>query len=259
MSDDTIFFIIATGTIGMIVIIITIIGFVIVYQRKIFQKQQQLSQLETENQKALLEAVLVTKANEQKRIAQELHDEIGSSINAVKMSLIPMDLQPELKKQLTEELLQISKNVRRISNELMPSVLDELGFHHAVAHLVRKNNESSPIQFEFDTEVSEPFELNKMTQLSLYRVIQELMNNIVKYSNAKNTMLTILHTADFLEINIVDDGEGFVPSMENLSKSDSLGLKNIISRLQSINGTSQYELNEPKGTKVSIHLKRANA
>lgn len=259
MNDDTLFFLIATGTIGMVVIIVAIIGFVIVYQRKIFQKHQQLSELETQNQKALLEAVLVTKANEQKRIAQELHDEIGSSINAVKMSLIPMDLQPELKKQLNEELFQISKKVRRISNELMPSILDELGFHQAVAHLVRKNNESSPIQFDIESEVSEPFELSKMTQLSLYRVLQELMNNIVKYSNAKNAMVTIFHTADFLDINLVDDGEGFVPSMENLSKTDSLGLKNIISRLQSVNGTSQYELNQPKGTKVSIHLKRLNA
>ena len=259
MSEDQLFFTIAVGTSGMIVMIIAVIGFVVIYQRKIFEKHQQIAELETENQKALVDAVLITKENEQKRIAQELHDEIGSSINAVKMSLIPMNLDPEVKKQLTEELLQISKNVRRISNELMPSVLDELGFHQAVAHLVRKYNEAGSIEFDIHTEIREPFELSKMTQLSLYRVLQELMNNIVKYSNAKNAILTIYHTPDFLDINLVDDGEGFVPSMENLSKSDSLGLKNIISRLQQIHGTSQYELNQPKGTKVSIHLKRPNA
>ncbi|MFN5148152.1 MAG: sensor histidine kinase [Flavobacteriia bacterium] len=258
MSDDNIFIMIAVGTILMVVIIIAIIGFVIIYQRKIFHKHQQLSELEMGNQKALVEAVLVTKANEQKRIAQELHDEIGSSINAIKMSLIPLDIRPELKKKLTEELFQISQKVRKISNELMPSVLDELGFNQAIGHLVRKNNESGPIKFDFETEMRQPFELTKMTQLSLYRVIQELINNILKYSNAKNTRLSILHTADFLEINLSDDGDGFIPSVENLSKSDSLGLKNIISRLQSINGTIQFQMNVPKGTIASIHLKRPN-
>ena len=256
MSDDNIFIMIAVATIMMVVIVIAIIGFVIIYQRKIFQKHQQLSDLEMGNQKALVEAILVTKVNEQKRIAQELHDEIGSSINAIKMSLIPMDIWPELKKQLTDELVQINHKVRKISNELMPSVLDELGLNLAIGHLVRKTNETGLIKLDLVTDFHHPFELSKMTQISLYRIIQELINNILKYSNAQNTRLSILHTEDILEINITDDGDGFIPSVETLSKSDSLGLKNIISRVQSINATIQYQMNTPKGTIVSIHLIR---
>jgi len=256
MSEEKIRFMLILGTIALMVIAIAIIVFIVVYQRKYFAKQSELSELETETQKALLDAVLTTKEIEQKRIAQELHDEIGSSVNAVKMSLISMDIAADVKKKLSDELLQISKNVRRISNELMPSVLDELGFHQALVHLVKKFQAASTINFEVHTELEEPYPLEKTVELSLYRVLQELMNNISKYSMAKNVILTIHHTQDMIEINLVDDGNGFIPSQTTLAKTDSLGLKNIISRLQQIQGTSEYKLNEPKGTKVTIHLKK---
>lgn len=256
MSDDKIFFMIAVGTVGMIVMIIAIIAFVIIYQRRIFHKHQQIAELETETQKELINAVLTTKEMEQKRIAQELHDEIGSSINAVKMSLISMNIPADSKKLLSEELLLISKNVRRISNELMPSVLDELGFHQALVHLIKKFQDSSSIKFEIHSELENPYPLDKTVELSLYRVLQELMNNICKYSQATEVVLTIHHTKDSIDINLVDNGTGFIPSEDTLTKGDSLGLKNIKSRLQQIHGTEEYTVNEPKGTKVTIHLKR---
>lgn len=256
MKEDSILYLITIGTATLFFIAIAVIGFVVVYQRKIFTKQSKISQLETENQKELINAVLTTKEMEQKRIAQELHDEIGSSINAVKMSLISMNIPADSKKLLSDELIQISKNVRRISNELMPSVLDELGFHQALVHLVKKFQDSSAIHFEVHSELENPYPLEKTVELSLYRVLQELMNNICKYAQATEVVLTIHHTSDTMEINLADNGTGFVPSEETLTKGDSLGLKNIKSRLQQIHGTEEYTVNEPKGTKVRIHLKK---
>lgn len=257
MNEEKILFLIVIGTATLFFIALAIIGFVVVYQRKIFAKQSQISHLETENQKELINAVLTTKEMEQKRIAQELHDEIGSSINAVKMSLISMNIPSDSKKILTDELFQISKNVKRISNELMPSVLEELGFHQALIHLIKKFQDSSTIHFEIHSELDNPFPLDKSVELSLYRVLQELINNICKYSQATEVVLTVHHTSEILDINLVDNGSGFIPSFDNLTKSDSLGLKNIKSRLQQIHGTDEYSFIEPKGTKVSIHLKRA--
>lgn len=256
MSEEKLIFTVAFGTLGMIIMIIAVIGFVIIYQRKIFAKSTKIAHLETENQKELVNAVLIAKEMEQKRIAQELHDEIGSSINAVKMSLINMDIAAETRKVLSDELLNISKNVRRISNELMPSVLEELGFHHAVEHLVKKIQSSTKIKIEIHSELENPYPLDKQVELSLYRVLQELMNNIVKYANASTVILTIYHTENYIDINLVDDGVGFVPESENLTKGDSLGLKNIKSRLQQIDGTDEYSKLEPKGTKVHIHIKK---
>lgn len=256
MNTDKLLIIITLGTASLFLLAIALIGFIVIYQRKIFAKKSKIAFLETENQKAMIDAVLITKEKEQKRIAQELHDEIGSSINAVKMSLISMDIPLETKNKLSQDLVSISKNVRKISNELMPSVLEELGFHQALVHLIKKMQDSSSIQFEIYSELEDPYPLEKSVELSLYRVLQELINNICKYSQATEVVLTAHHTSDTFDLYLVDNGSGFIPSTENLAKSDSLGLKNIKSRLQQINGTDEYAINEPKGTKVSIHLKR---
>ncbi len=243
----------ATG--GLIFLSLMIILFVVFYQRRVYMKQTKISQLEAEGQRELLNAVLTAKENEQKRIAQELHDEIGSSVNAVKLSLNVMAIPSEEKKILSEELLQISKNVRRISNELMPSVLDELGFHQAVNHLIKKYEQSSNGIFSIDLNLNEPFPLVKAEELGLYRVLQELMNNIVKYAEASHVSLEITHTSDCIVISLKDDGNGFKPDVQSLTKGDSLGLKNIQSRIQQIRGKIDYELPEQGGTIVRIELK----
>ncbi|TNF48425.1 MAG: hypothetical protein EP305_05500 [Bacteroidetes bacterium] len=256
MSDDKVFFMIALGTFGMIVMVIAIIVFVILYQRKMFAKQNEILQIETSKQKELVNAVLTAKEMEQKRIAQELHDEIGSSINAVKMSLIKMKMDEDHKSSLSSELLQISKNVRRISNELMPSVLEELGFHQAIEHLLKKFQITSGLEIRLNYEQEMPFALNKGTQLSLYRIIQELVNNIIKYAEATKIEVIISHHSDQLELRIIDDGIGFIPDQDSLTKGDSLGLKNIKSRIQQIDGEDSYSNVDPRGTEVKILIKR---
>lgn len=257
MNENDLLTVASVGTAVLFLLAIAIIGFVVLYQRKIFNKQSRIAELETANQKELVNAVLVAKELEQKRIAQELHDEIDSSINTIKMSLIRMNLDRELKDQLSSELQDISKNVRRISNELMPSALDELGFHTALEHLIKKFQSSTSIQFEFHSELDDPFELDKQVELGLYRVLQELINNIVKYAQATEVLLSLHHTSEFIDIQLIDNGTGFIPDVNHLSKGDSLGLKNIKSRIQQINGQEEYELMNPKGTKVRIHLKNS--
>jgi signal transduction histidine kinase len=256
MDKNYLMNVVLIGTTTLIFIAIGVIGFVVIYQRKIFAKSSRIAQLETENQKELVNAVILAKEMEQKRIAQELHDEIGSSINSIKMSLIGMPLPEDIKSNLTEDLLQISKNVRRISNELMPSILEELGFHQAIKHLVKKFQTATKMKMEVIIELEDPYPLEKQVELSLYRVLQELINNVVKYANATEMVLTIHHTSNNIDINLIDNGNGFVPDQDNLTKGDSLGLKNIKSRIQQIEGHEEYSILEPKGTKVHIHLKK---
>lgn len=254
LNDSEIVFMMTLGTGGMVMLAVMVIVFIVIYQRRIFKKKTQIAEMEMETQRLLMDAVLTTKELEQKRIAQELHDEIGSSVNAVKMSLIYMDLQDGTREKLNEDLLTISKSVRRLSNELMPSVLDELGFQQAIVHLVKRFQESSSIIFETKQQVDLPFLIDKSTEMSLYRVVQELINNVVKYSQATKVVLNIRHDNKKLIIELNDNGTGFIPSETHLSKSDSLGLKNIISRIQQVRAKIDYSLLEPSGTRVTITI-----
>lgn len=254
LNDNEIVFMMTLGTGGMVMLAVMVIVFIVIYQRRIFKKKTQIAEMEMETQRLLMDAVLTTKELEQKRIAQELHDEIGSSVNAVKMSLIYMELSEDTRVKLNDDLLTISKNVRRLSNELMPSVLDELGFQQALIHLVKRFQESTNTVFETTQMVDLPFFIDKSVELSLYRVIQELINNILKYSNATKVELNVRHDSRYLLIELKDNGTGFIPSEMYLSKTDSLGLKNIISRIQQVRAKIDYSLLEPSGTKVTIQL-----
>jgi signal transduction histidine kinase len=256
LNDNEIVFMMTLGTGGMVMLAVMVIVFIVIYQRRIFKKKTQIALMEMENQRAMMDAVLKTKELEQKRIAQELHDEIGSSVNAVKMSLIYMQLEESARIKLNEDLLMISKNVRRLSNELMPSVLDELGFQQALVHLVKRFQESSNCVFDINQHASDPFSMDKAMELSMYRIIQELINNIIKYAKATKVTISVMHNDRAIKIELSDNGSGFIPTDAYLSKTDSLGLKNILSRVQQINADISYELLEPSGTKVTLIVKK---
>ncbi len=249
-KPEEISFVLVTGTGGMIFLALLVIIFIVVYQRKMFAKQNQLKTLELESQKQLVEATIQVKEREQKRVAQELHDDIGASLTAVRFMLQRVDDSTEVKPELISALSEITKKVRRISNDLLPSVLEEFGLQEAINDLVDGFNRSAPVKINFSCEYYTISFLKKDIELSLFRIVQELMNNILKYAEATEVSIKLSNTPKQIEIVIVDNGNGVIPDKEVFTKS--LGLKNIESRLQYINGSMQREKNEPKGTIVTI-------
>ncbi|MCJ8288504.1 MAG: sensor histidine kinase [Crocinitomicaceae bacterium] len=242
------------GTAAMLVLALFIITFVVAYQRRLYAKQHEMNEMEMVAQRDLMEAVILAKEKEQKRMAQELHDGIGSALTALKMSLIHMNLEPKEKKQIDNNIKAISVDVRRISNELMPSVLEDMGLQAALERLAQRVRDATLIDCKYSRNNALESLHNDQAQLALYRVVQELLNNIVKY--AKATEITIgeeLTDGNYI-LSITDNGRGFEPSDDDLSKSGSLGLKNIKSRIQQVGGSIDYKKLSPKGTVVNIEI-----
>lgn len=242
------------GTAAMLTLAMFIIIFVVAYQRRLYAKQREMNDLEMQSQRELMEAVLLAKEKEQKRMAQELHDGIGSALTALKMSLIQMTLDPEDKKQIDDNIKAISVDVRRISNELMPSVLEDMGLQAALERLTQRVCESTSIDCKYLRNNALESLHNDQAQLALYRVVQELLNNIIKYSKATELAINESFIEGKYTLSITDNGIGFEPSEEDLSKSGSLGLKNIRSRIQQVGGTISYTKLSPKGTIVNIEI-----
>lgn len=242
------------GTGGMLILAFAIIIFVVAYQRRMFSKQKEISQMELRVQKDLMEAVILEKEKEQKRMAQELHDGIGSALTALKMSLIQVSIDKEEKKIINTMIKSISTDVRRISNELMPSVLEDMGLQKAMDNLTSQLSVSTKILFKHNADDSVSNIYGEEIELALFRVVQELLNNIIKYSKATEVTVSELRKGSQYILTVEDNGNGFIPSEENLTKSGSLGLKNIKSRIQQIGGITTYQLRKPKGTTVNILL-----
>ena len=246
--------VLALGTGGMLVLVSFIVLFVVIYQRRMQAKKQEMAELELQSQKEMMEAVIVAKEKEQKRVAQELHDGIGSALTALKMSLIRMEMEKKDKQEIGDSIKHICNDVRRISNELMPSDLEDMGFITALETLVIKLNHQSNVQFTYESELPEGYHFSEQEDLALYRVVQELLNNIIKHADAEHVQIIDKLDVKGYILTICDDGSGFVPVEKELGETDTLGLKNIQSRIQHVKGNLTYALNRPKGTMITIEL-----
>ena len=252
-TEITVILLLGTG--GMVVLASFIVLFVFIYQKNMQTKKRELVELELESQLKITEALIESKEQEQRRVARELHDGIGSALTALKMSLISVPMEGDTKEELNQRIVDISNDLRRISNELMPSILDDLGFFKALEKLITQLNSNTQLNFSYASGLDSPLDFSKKDALALYRVSQEIFNNIIKYADAVTVKVKDRIEDGQYVLSISDDGNGFSPTEEEMKKEDSHGLKNIKSRMQQVSGTIEYNNLKPKGTEVLIQLK----
>lgn len=241
------------GTLAMFIMALSIIVFAVLYQQKMRRKKQEMIQLELNYKNEMVHAVLDAKEIEQRRIAIELHDDIGSSLTALKLSFASLPIDEEERKLLNEGVQITISKVRRLSNRLLPTILEELGLIPAVKSLVNTLGQQVPhIHFSVIAVNDPPHEAQtREVSLAVYRILQELINNILKYADATMIEVTLEQNEEGIRMIISDNGKGFVPTQEDKRKSQSLGLKNIESRSQQIDANIEYQLLKP-GTKVIL-------
>lgn len=187
---------------------------------------------------------------ERSRIAKELHDGIGSLLAASKMHASKLLSQsPDIVSPLIHMLDNASKETRRISHNLLPESLLNKGLDIALQDFISSINESQLIKAEYQS-INLSSELPQSTQLTIYRIIQELFNNIIKHSNATEAMVQLNQHNTKLLITVEDNGKGFSYSNGN----NGIGLQNIKSRLSLLNGKMEVDSKETMGTSVYIEF-----
>ena len=258
--------VIVFSSVGMLVMAGFIISFILFYQRKQAQQRIALQEMEAEMQRQLLENSLEVQETVRRRIAKDLHDDVGAMLSATKMSLNQLskraDNSPEMLTiaQNTKNMLEESiGHVRRISKELVPSTLEGFGLVVALDEFVHKIQTVSETVFEFHTEnIQQDERFDKKIELTIYRIAQELVNNAIKHAEAKKVSLLLLKTDKSLIFNFTDDGKGFdFQSTMNDPKS-GLGLRNIQSRLSVISGKLDMKASHGEGTNTTIEIMLPN-
>lgn len=250
------------GTLGMLVLAIGLISFVVFHQRRIIKYQKKLQRLEDEQQQILLNASIRWQEEERQRIAADLHDDAGPLLATARLylndNLVKQDIATQLQsiynaKQIIDDTIQL---IRNISHSLMPPTLKNFGLESAINDLFQKISGSGAINASSRFhEYKERMVAQK--ELLIFRVLQELVNNILKHSNASFIHLTqnILNDKFYIWVN--HDGKGITQEdFENINKSSvGLGLKNIQSRMKVLNANILFE-KDPSQTfyKVTIEL-----
>ena len=236
------------GTLGMLVLAIGLVVFIVFHQRKVIKYQQQLQRLEEEQQQILLNASIRWQEEERQRIAADLHDDAGPLLATARLylndNLVHQDISTQLQsiynaKQIIDDTIQL---IRNISHSLMPPTLKNFGLESAINDLFQKISGSGAInascRFHDYRERMLP-----QRELLIFRVAQELVNNILKHSNSSFIHLTQNNSDGKFYIRLHHDGKGITQAdFERMNKSSvGLGLKNIQSRMKVLDGSVFFE------------------
>lgn len=221
-------------------------------------KQKQRALLAEEkalNQKLGFKSLIEGEEKERKRIAQELHDGLGQLLSTARLNVSAMEDKVEklVTKQWENSIKLIDEavtEVRHISHNMMPNALISIGFEAAIKEQVHIINDAQKVKVHVELP-SEKINLPESESIALYRVIQEVLNNAIKYAEAQNIWLTITNN-EMLNIIIKDDGKGFDTKL--ISKSDGIGWQNIYSRVEILNGMVQINSTPGQGSEVSLKL-----
>ncbi|MCI0752104.1 MAG: sensor histidine kinase [Flammeovirgaceae bacterium] len=221
-------------------------------QRNAFQKE--LNQKQNE----LFNAIVSVQDNERKRVAQDLHDGLGSILSTAKLKLSSLEserLSPEdeLKYQTSLNLLdEAVQELRHVSHNIMPASLSRLGLPAALQNLLDKISSYSGLKIDFKAYGFEG-RIDETTEMSLYRVVLELINNIVKHAHANQVTVQLIKHAQYINVMVEDDGCGF-NYKEIISQNRGIGLSNIISRLEFLKGKMDVDSTEGLGTTIVIDI-----
>ncbi len=215
------------------------------------------SQFLIKRNQSLLNRVIQVQEEERKRIAHDLHDDLGQYINAIKTQAAILSAHETIEVQVLSTKIMSNadhafNSAKHLITSLRPLALDELGLAVALQYLIdtwQTNTENkTKVHFVINDDIDH---LNEQTSMIIFRVIQEALTNIAKHADAKNVYISISYLINILTVKIIDDGNGF----DIHQKTFGLGLIGIGERIEMLNGKLKIHSALNKGTEISIQIK----
>ena len=213
----------------------------------------------------IIQTIIRTEQNEQKRMADDLHDSLAQEVAMAKLMVTNLEVYGEKNDQNFNKLIQTSKHIldeaithiREICYNLMPSVLIKGNIEIALSEFVKKLNSQNIIRFHYKSEGN--FDnLNSEIEIVIFRIVQEFINNSIKHSKAKNvTIVTKINGDNNFFIELKDDGVGF-----NIKKlrpnTDGRGINNLKTKVNAFEGEYSLTSKENEGTRLKITFPKIN-
>ena len=244
------------GVIAGIVIIAVVLAVAAIFSRAIARPLGVKMAADERQLKALSDRLLVVQEEERSRIARELHDDLGQSLTALKMDIIGLLQSPDtsaatsIRERIMKTVDATVTSVQRISSELRPSILDDLGLVATIESEARLFEERTGVECELS--LPEEFAGDRTLSTVIYRIVQEALTNVARHSNASRVEIRLRQRVEGLVLEIRDDGRGVTAN--EVDDPGSLGLIGIRERAALVGGTAQFEGIEGHGTIVSVRI-----
>ncbi len=236
---------------GGILFLISLLFIFFIYKNYKHKQDKKLQKEIFIQQELATKSLFEGEQNERIRIARDLHDSVGQMLSLVKMNLSSKEQTSEtenIQSLVDKTILE----VRNISHNLIPEELN-FGIFPALENLADKVNSSSKTKMELQIpEEIKKIKFQKQNELSIYRILQEVVNNMIKHADASSINLSIRKLENSLIINIKDNGKGL--DDDSISNSSGIGWKNINARVHMMDGKIKIESEKLSGTQIEITL-----
>lgn len=228
------------------------------YRRNKLRQETALQAERLRQQELAGKAVIEAEENERQRIARDLHDGVGQLMSAAKMKLSALEsgipFGNEEQRREMEKVIQLvdegCREVRTVSHLMMPNALLKKNLAEAIREFTEKLNNKT-LQVQVHTEGLEK-RLDSNIETVLYRVIQECVHNAIRHSGASSLDISLIRDADGISGTIEDNGKGF--DLSRKENFEGIGLRNIITRVEYLKGTVDFDSAPGRGTLVAIHV-----
>lgn len=246
------------GTSGMLLLTTAIAVFIYLYQRKLIKRKLEFQKIEDLLKRQELKsayAMLSGQEKAYKRIAEELHDNLGSILVTLNMFADTIQkkkdakTQQDLAKRISETAALATETTRKISHSLQSGALKHFGLATAVQELTDALNEGQTISVNSTLQIRD--QLDSEISLNTYRIIQELVNNTLKHARANRINIDLNQTKEHLTLIFEDNGVGFEMG-ESMKKG--IGLRNLESRVERMEGQLTIDSRKNTGTTTIIDI-----
>lgn len=222
-------------------------------EEKLFSYQKQLKKFSEELQNKIEE--------ERNQISKTLHDSIGQSLSLLRIKLNSCKedaVEPKQKKEYEEFISTIEEiitELKSISHSLKPRALESMGLKMAITHLINDISEGTGIIGELNF-ADEDLRYDEKLEINLFRIVQESLNNILKYAQATKFGVQLINSKNSIRLIISDNGKGFNPEevLKNSGLNGGMGLLNIKERVESFGGNLKIDSNKKDGTILIIEI-----
>lgn len=232
------------------------------YQKKKFEEEKRINDIEKEHSRLLLDTALNSEETERRRIAQDLHDDIGTMLSLTKLSLNQLakiigntgEKEEQIMGRAQSLVEETILHVRRITRELVPTTLERFGLAEAIDEFIHKLEDGNNLKITFQHSTEELPRQSPKVELTLYRIMQELVNNAIKHSNCSKINISLETNSKYISLRVTDNGIGFDHDLIKESSLAGLGLLGIQSRLSIVDGTVEFSKSENNGSNALAQI-----
>ena len=249
---ELIWLLVTSISVGLL-LAISLIMFVVFYQRRLNNHKMHLQRLENEHKHKLMLANIEIQEMERTRIARDLHDEVGAVLSTTNMflgHLLTTNDTEAVVNKIKTLISMATQKLRSISHNITPQNLKEFGLVKAIEEICSKLNDTELIKIDFEYHTDSRFNVSE--ELNLYRIVQELLNNTIKHAEATVIVMNLSILPNIVTFSYTDNGKGVNLESVHSRQRLSLGMSNLETRAEALNTKIYLQSSPNQGFSANI-------